>query len=129
MTLVLYHRTTIGEAGTFVQRGFVDQEWDFGLQDAATGKNRVVTGVWMSDRPLGKAEGLEGDALLEVTVEADQEELADYELEGMLWDARLWVVPAAFLNKRARSRILKVDPDTSWFHKAWNGDSDSDPER
>jgi hypothetical protein len=61
MTVVLYHRTMIGEARGIVQRGFEDVDWDFGLQDARTGEDAVVTGVWLADRPLGEEEGIEGD--------------------------------------------------------------------
>ena len=128
MALTLYHRTSIGEARTFVQRGFVDTDWDFGLQDARTGEDTVVTGVWIADRPLGQAEGIQGDAVLEIVLDAHLDDLREYELEGMLWDTRVWVVPADMLNAQAKSRILAIDPNSSWFHKAWNGDSDADPE-
>ena len=128
MALTLYHRTSIGEARTLVQRGFTDAEWDFGLQDARTGEDAVVTGVWVADRPLGQAEGIEGDAALEIMLDTSVEDLREYELEGMLWDARVWVVPADMLNAHATSRILSVDPSSSWTHKAWNGDAESEPE-
>jgi len=126
MTLVLYHRTMIGEASGIVQRGFEDLDWDFGLKDARTGEDAVVTGVWLADRPLGEKEGIEGDALVEVTLDLDVDELVPFELAGMLWDAKLWVAPAEFVNGRGQARILEVDPRTSWFHEAWNDDSDSE---
>jgi hypothetical protein len=122
MPLVLYHRTSIAEARDIVRRGFRDMDWEFGLQDARTGDERVATGIWLSNRPLGAADGLHGDALLEVTVEADVDALKNFELEGMLWDGRFWVVPAEYLNRHARARFGEVDPRSSWFHQAWNGD-------
>ena len=64
MTVVLYHRTSIAEARTIMKEGFVDVDWDFGLRDARTGEDAVVTGVWLADRPLGTEEGIEGDAVL-----------------------------------------------------------------
>ncbi len=114
----LYHRTSIAEARSIVQRGFEDLEWDFGLQDARSGEETTVTGVWVTDRPLGPNEGIEGDALVEVTVELSDDELAPHELEGLFWDARLWVLPAPLLNERGSARIHAVDPRTSWWHEA-----------
>jgi hypothetical protein len=125
MSLVLYHRTSIAEARDIVRRGFRDVDWEFGLQDARTGDERVATGIWLSNRPLGAADGLHGDALLEVTVEADIDALQAFELEGMLWDGRFWVVPAEYLNQHAHARFGEVDPRSSWFHEAWNGDDGS----
>jgi hypothetical protein len=119
MAMVLYHRTMIGEARGIVERGFQDQDWDFGLRDAQTGEEAVVTGVWLADRPLGSAEGIEGDAVVEVTVDLTEEQLKPFELEGMLWDARLWVPAAELLNAHGKARISGVDPRTSWFHEAW----------
>jgi hypothetical protein len=129
MTLMLYHRTTIADAGGIVRSGFEDLEWDFGLQDARTGEDAMVTGVWLSDRPLGEAEGIGGDALVEVTLDLDLDELGPFELEGLLWDARIWVAPAEFVNGRGQARILEVDPRTSWFHEAWNEDVEAEGDR
>jgi len=129
MTLVLYHRTTIADAGGIVRGGFEDLEWDFGLQDARTGEDATVTGVWLSDRPLGEAEGIGGDALVEVSLDLDLDELGPFELEGLLWDARIWVAPAEFVNGRGQARILEVDPRTSWFHEAWNEDVEAEGDR
>jgi hypothetical protein len=89
----------------------------------------MVTGVWLSDRPLGEAEGIGGDALVEVTLDLDLDELGPFELEGLLWDARIWVAPAEFVNGRGQARILEVDPRTSWFHEAWNEDVEADGDR
>ena len=124
MTMVLYHRTSIGEARAIMTNGFTDVDWDFGLRDARTGEDTVVTGVWLADRPLGSEEGIEGDAVLEVTVDLTREELAPFELQGLLWDARLWVASAALINDRSTCRILEVDPRSSWFHEAVNDEEE-----
>jgi hypothetical protein len=118
MPLTLYHRTSIGEARSIMQKGFEDLDWDFGLTDAQTGEDAIVTGTWLADRPVGREEGIEGDALLEVTVDTTEADLAPFALDGMLWDANLWVVPADWVNPKANARILEVDPRSSWFHKA-----------
>ncbi len=120
MTTVFYHRTMIAEARSIVTKGFVDEDWDFGLRDVHTGEDALVTGVWFADRPLGRDEDIPGDAVVEVTADLTEEELAPFELAGMLWDARLWVAPAELINSRAKMRILEVDPRTSWFHDAIN---------
>lgn len=122
MTLVVYHRTSIADARRAVEKGFQDADWDFGLRDAATGEDVLVTGVWLSDRQLGENDGVAGDAQLEVSLDMDVAELTSYELEGMMWNARVWVVSAALINERGKARILGVDPGTSWFHKAWSED-------
>ncbi len=126
MSMVLYHRTTIGEARKIVQSGFEDVDWDFGLKDAHTGEDAVVPGVWLADRPLGHDEGIQGDALLEVELDLSDDDLKPFELEGMLWNAHLWVAPAELINAHSKARILEVDPRTSWFHEAWDGDAESD---
>jgi len=122
MTLVVYHRTTIADARRAVEKGFQDADWDFGLRDAQTGEDVLVTGVWLSDRPLSENDGVAGDAQLEVSLDVGVADLASYELEGMMWNARVWVVSADLINEQGKVRILGVDPGTSWFHKAWSED-------
>ncbi len=114
MNVVLYHRTSIADARQILKDGFADTEWDFGLRDANTDENVVVTGVWLANRPLNEAEGPPGDALLEVTLELREDELQPFELDGMLWNARLWVVPADTLNGHCTARMVRVDPRSSW---------------
>jgi hypothetical protein len=107
----------IAEARSIVEDGFMDAVWDFGLEDVHTGEVANVRGVWLADRALGEEEGVVGDALVEVTLSVTPEELAPYQLAGMLWDASLWVPPADLLNKRGKARILSVDPRSSWWHE------------
>ena len=122
MSLILYHRTTIGDARSIAKHGFQDREWDFGLRDARSGEEVTVAGIWLADRRVGQDEGLDGDALLEVRLDVDVDEIASFELEGMLWDGRFWIVPAEWLTAHATVRIGEVDPSTSGFFDAATGD-------
>ena len=127
MTLKAFHRTTIGEARSIVEDGWTDAEWDLGLQDAKTGEELSLTGVWLASRPLGEEDGLGGDALLEVLLDVNEDELKSSELEGYLWNARFWMTSADFLNAHSKTRILNVDPRSSWGFNAIT-DSDDGPE-
>lgn len=118
MTLKAFHRTTIGEARSIVEDGWTDAEWDLGLQDAKTGEELSLTGVWLASRPLGEEDGLSGDALLEVVLDVHEEELKSFELEGFLWNAHFWITTANFLNAHGKTRILNVDPRSSWGFNA-----------
>jgi len=115
MSIKLFHRTTIGDARRIAKEGFDDLEWDFGLYDARSGKEVSATGVLFTDRPLGAEDGLEGDAVLEVHLDVTEEQLSSFELEGMLWDARVWLVPAEWATDHATVRIASVDPSASGF--------------
>ena len=119
---VLFHRTTIGEARQIVRRGFEDEKWGFEIREDRTAQPKKMLGVWLSDRPLSEQEGPDGDAVLEVKISLPQEALQAFELDGVFWDARLWVVPAALINPHAAVRILQVDPRTSWWHEAIDPD-------
>ncbi|MBI3983380.1 MAG: hypothetical protein HY337_10740 [Gemmatimonadetes bacterium] len=123
--MILFHRTTIGEARSIVEDGFQDADWDFGLRDARTGEDVSITGVWLADRALGEEDGLKGDALLEVDLDVPEDELQSFELQGLLWNGRFWVAPAELVNKHATTRILNVDPRTSW---GWRAVNDADEE-
>lgn len=125
MTLRVFHRTTIGEARSIVEDGWTDSDWDLGLQDARTGEDVTLTGVWLSSTPLGEKEGLGGDALLEVTLDVGEEDLQSCELEGFLWNARFWIASAEFLNTHSRTRIFNVDPRSSWGYKVVTDSEDT----
>jgi hypothetical protein len=111
----LYHRTRIAEAVEIGRRGFQDDRWSFAVRDGE-GLEVKLTGVWLTDRPLSESEGPPGDALVEVEVDLGEDTLSAFELEGVFWDVRLFVVPAEVLNSHTRTRIMEVDPRTSWFH-------------
>ena len=122
MATILYHRTTIADARRIAKQGFDDLEMDFLLRDARSGEEISVAGVLLADRPLGADDGLEGDAVLEVALDSTEEDLAPFELEGMLWDARVWVAPAEWLTDHAKVRIASVDPSTSGFFDRNSGE-------
>ena len=117
MPFTLYHRTSIGDARVIVQNGFENQKWRFEHEEPEVGEVKKAVGVWLSDRPLEEDQGPPGDAVLEVAMDVSEEALVLFQLEGVKWDARLWIIPAELLNDRAHVRILQVDPRTSWFHE------------
>jgi hypothetical protein len=116
MSVVLFHRTTIADARQIVRNGFEDLRWAFGHEDELSEVVKA-TGVWLSERPLEADEGPGGDAQLEVVLDLAEDTLSAFELDGVLWDTRLWVVPSAMLNPHASVRILEVDPRTSWWYE------------
>lgn len=85
-------------------------------------KEVSVTGVLLADRPLGREDGIDGDAVLEVKLDVTEDDLAGFELEGMLWDARVWVAPAEWVADHATVRIASVDPSTSGFFDRNSGE-------
>lgn len=96
----LYRRTdqdpvAVGRDGFTdrVGRYLTEQEW---------------SGVWLSDRPLDANEGAEGAHLLELTIDATESDLADYEWIEEDKTYREWLVPAAVLNPRIRS-VREID--------------------
>jgi hypothetical protein len=112
----LYQRTSIAEATEIARSGFRDGKWKFDTRDRE-GEPLKRVGVWLTDRPLSDTEGPAGDAVLEVELALSDEALQIFELEGIFWDVRLWVIPAEILNPSATVRILSVNPRTSWFHE------------
>ncbi len=122
MTILAYHRTTIGIAREIAKHGFSDAKWNFGVHDVVTGEDLKVVGVWLADRPLSEDEGPAGDAVLEVTLDLPPDALEPFEIDGVVANACLWVPPAALINPRAQVRILEVDPRTSWWYEAHNGE-------
>lgn len=131
----LFHRTTIANAREIIRNGFADEKWRFG-RDEITGQLIEAVGVWLSDRPLTPEEGPIGDAVVEISLAADESALTRFELRGPTSHARLWVVPARLVNRRGSFRIHEVDPRTSWFHQAvseperddWDRDDDDEEE-
>lgn len=112
----MFHRTTVSQAREIAQNGFSDDRWRFGLEEHS-GEPVTATGVWLTDRPVSADDGPPGAAVLEVALEISDDELAAFEIHGVLDDARLWVVPAAVVNPRASVRISEVDARSSWFHE------------
>ncbi|MDH3496023.1 MAG: hypothetical protein OER21_04615 [Gemmatimonadota bacterium] len=114
----LFHRTSIGEARGIMREGFVDAKWRFEVRGDRDVEGEKRIGVWLTDRVLADDEGPPGDAQLAVDVGLSEETLSAFELEGVFWDARLFVLPAEVLNSHARVRIQQVDPRTSWWYEA-----------
>jgi hypothetical protein len=112
----LYQRTSIAEATEIARSGFRDGKWRFETRDRE-GEPLKRVGVWLTERPLSDTEGPSGDAVLEVEVSLSDDALQPFELEGIFWDTRLWVIPAEILNPVAKTRIHGVNPRTSWFHE------------
>lgn len=116
MSLNLYHRTTISDARAIVQNGFENQKWRFEHEEVISEVKNAL-GVWLSDRPLDGEDGPPGDAMLEVVMDASEESLELFQLDGVVWEAKLWIVPAELVNARSTVRIFQVDPRSSWFHE------------
>lgn len=128
MALILYHRTSIGQASEAVRNGFRDEPWTFGIRESRARDEEVhLEGVWLTDRPLSAVDGPPGDALLEVTVDLSESSLETFEIEGIFHGTRLWVIPAELLNPHAEARIAEVDPNTSWQFDAGFGPSQEAP--
>ena len=122
MGVTVFHRSTVGDARRIAKAGFSDLAWDFGLYDARSGEEVSVTGVLLADRPLGREHGIDGDAVLEVKLDVTEDDLAGFDLEGMLLDARVWVAPAEWVAYHATVRIASVDPSTSGFFDRNSGE-------
>lgn len=125
--MILFHRTSVGEAREIMRHGFVDEKWAFKVRDAIDEPAKVI-GVWLSDRPLNEHEGPDGDAVLEVTLGLSEDALARFEVADVFWDARLWVVPAEILNPHVSVRIFQVDARSSWFFDATDDQEEEEME-
>jgi len=92
----------------------------FGPSDRAGFATPTARGGYVSDRPVGMAEGALGDQMLEVLF-PDTLDLTDYELtgDGRLWGGREWCVPTPVLNSHASVRQLDGDEaDEAWL-RSW----------
>jgi hypothetical protein len=102
MPLKLFHRCYAEDAHAILQTGFKD----------GTGNYMTThehSGVWLSNVPLDANEGAFGDVLLEVQLDAPEEELGQFEWveEGIGY--REFLMPAALVNARAIVRIVNDD--------------------
>lgn len=113
---LLYHRTLVSLARGILKEGFGDEKWGFGDEEHS-GRALTAVGVWLTDRPVDPDDGPPGAAVLEVQLNMDDEELATFEIHGVLDEARLFVIPAKLVNPRASIRISAVDARSSWFHE------------
>lgn len=97
----LYHRTTSKAAEAILRGGFNDTTGSYLVP------GHSVTGVWVSNIPVDVNEGAKGDVLLEINLDAEEGNIADYEWveEGKFY--REWLIPAEFLNRRGSIRIVE----------------------
>lgn len=89
--LRLYRRTHSELVNGILKEGFSDSTGTY-LTD------RKWSGVWLADRPLDCNNGAEGDALLEVLLNATEELLADWEWVEEGKSYREWLIPATVIN-------------------------------
>lgn len=95
----LFHRTTAAKARAILAEGFRNAT-DRYMTD------RRWTGVWFSNVPLGTQEGAHGNAVLEVTTDLSESDLADYEWVEESKPYREWLVPAALVNAKMSVRLV-----------------------
>lgn len=97
--VILYHSTEPRSAQLILQNGFVD--------GPAYSELLNIAGVWLSDRPLDGNEGAKGDVLLEVQMDLEDAELADFEVIEDGKPYREWCAPAALVNQNAAVRLVE----------------------
>ena len=98
--MILYHRTTAVSAEQILRDGFRDSIGTYMT-------TRVHSGVWLSNVPLDINEGAEGDTLLQL--ELPEELIADYEWVEDGKPYREWLVPAQWINERAKASVVDED--------------------
>ena len=70
---------------------------------------RKRSGVWFSDEPLGDNEGVEGDTLLEVSINATEATFHEWEWVEEGKGYREWFIPAAVINPLVRE--IRIVPE------------------
>ena len=99
-----FHRTRQESAERILADGFMDHTDTYGCDS-------YLTGVWLSDVPLDCNDGTSGQALLLVDFDAAEDDLAEFEVLGDRRDYREWVIPAAFINAKAKVRYATEDEE------------------
>jgi hypothetical protein len=99
--VTLYHRTTEGAAIRIAADGFRDSEGYYGTEI-------LLSGVWLSDRPLDANEGAVGNALLGVELNIGDREIAECELieDGKTY--REWIIPARLINELGKIVMAEI---------------------
>jgi len=97
VSVQLYHVTTAKNAEAIMRDGFCDRSGSYVI-------DTILTGVWLSDRPLDANEAMAGSTVLVVDLHVPISDLADYELieEGKPY--REWCVPADVARRIATVR-------------------------
>jgi hypothetical protein len=96
-SVVLYHRTSIDNARAILTDGFRDSAGFFL-------NTRTWTGVWFCSSP---ASSEQGEVVLTVKLDIDDEELARWEWTGEGRDYREWLIPANIANRRATIELTE----------------------
>ena len=93
----LFHQTLSKNAKAILAEGFKDATGSFGTRD-------LHTGVWLTSEPID-ANPIDV-ALIEVTLDLDEDALAPYEHPEIAGRYRGWLVPAALVNSHMKGRIV-----------------------
>jgi|GraSoi_2013_40cm_1033754.scaffolds.fasta_scaffold177596_1 hypothetical protein len=102
--ITLYHRTALADARQIVADGFRDREGYY-LKD------RLRSGVWVSDRPLDENEGGCGNALIRIELAKDEHEIAAFEWIEEGKSFREWLMPASLINEFGTVEIQEIDQE------------------
>ena len=103
MTLVLFHRTYRDVAEVILRNGFRDRGGQY-MTD------REYRGVWLSDVPWEGIAADDNDALLRVTFDCEEDDLAPFEwANDPPIGCREWLIPSAFIKRRGRIEPLSMD--------------------
>jgi hypothetical protein len=103
MTLVLFHRTYRDVAEVILRNGFRDGGGQY-MTD------REYRGVWLSDVPWEGIAADDNDALLRVTLDCEEDDLAPFEwANDPPIGCREWLFPSAFIKRRGRIELLSMD--------------------
>jgi hypothetical protein len=93
--VVLYHHTSIDNARAILCDGFRDSAGFFL-------NTRTWTGVWFSSIPTSTEDG---EVVLTVKLDIDEQELARWEWSGEGRDYREWLIPADIVNRRGKIQL------------------------
>lgn len=91
--ILLFHRTTPPRASAILSDGFRDGSIHYGI-------HTEFAGVWVSNIPLRPDQGVKGEAVLRITTDLSEGELAEYEWKEERLTHREWLIPAEVLNAR-----------------------------
>ena len=72
--------------------------------------DREYRGVWLSDVPWEGIAADDNDALLHVTFDCEEDDLAPFEwANDPPIGCREWLIPSAFIKRRGRIELLSMD--------------------
>jgi len=101
-----YHRTSKKNAAAILHGGFRDRT-------ATYLTNTKLIGVWVSDRIVDPDQP-HLDTVLEILIDCDEEAVKDYECKEEPPNFyREWLIPASFLNTKAKVTIFGKDSCSS----------------